>query len=278
MAAVGGPFFDDLVVGQVVDTAPSMTLTSGAAAVHQSIVGGRLRLALDADLAKAVTGAAGPLAHPALVCDVAIGQSTLVTQRVTANLFYRGLTFHRFPVIGDTLVTRTEVVALKQEVVDAHPWVPRSLYQAFCKARDIATDGLWDTDALRLALPWLMDHVEEAWDVFGKDFWAYGMEKNRPALDVIRLYDSKGTLFYCDPPYLHDTRGDSSAYGFEMKEDEHIDLAAALHRCVGKVAISGYRNGLMDRLYKDWRRFDAPLKQCHSIKKERQECLWMNYD
>jgi DNA adenine methylase len=101
--------------------------------------------------------------------------------------------------------------------------------------------------------------------------------ENRPALDAIRLYDGRGTLFYCDPPYLHDTRGDSSAYGFEMDEPEHVDLAEALHRCKGKVAISGYRNRLMDKLYKDWRRFDAPLKQCHSIKKTRQECLWMNY-
>ncbi|OOK69937.1 hypothetical protein BZL29_6006 [Mycobacterium kansasii] len=50
---------------------------------------------------------------PGLVCDVAIGQSTLVTQRVKANLFYRGLTFHRFPVIGDTVYTRTEVVGLR---------------------------------------------------------------------------------------------------------------------------------------------------------------------
>jgi acyl dehydratase len=91
-----------------------MTLTAGAAAVHQSIIGDRLRLALDAELSSAVTGATGPLAHPALVADVAIGQSTLATQRVKANLFYRGLTFHRFPVIGDTLYTRTEVVGLKQ--------------------------------------------------------------------------------------------------------------------------------------------------------------------
>ena len=114
MAAVSGPFFDDLQVGQVFDAAPSMTLTAGAAAVHQSIVGDRLRLALDGELATAVTGSTGPLAHPALVCDVAIGQTTLATQRVKANLFYRGLTFHRFPVIGDTLFTRTEVVGLKQ--------------------------------------------------------------------------------------------------------------------------------------------------------------------
>ena len=110
----GGPYFDDLEVGQVFDWAPSMTLTAGAAAVHQSIIGDRLRLALDADLAMAVTGSTSALAHPALVCDVAIGQTTLATQRVKANLFYRGLAFHRFPVIGDTLFTRTEVVALKQ--------------------------------------------------------------------------------------------------------------------------------------------------------------------
>lgn len=117
MTDPGGPYFDDLVVGQVLDQAPAMTLTSGVAAAHQGILGDRLRLTLDAELAHAVTGVPGAMAHPALVCDVAIGQSTLVTQRVKANLFYRGLTFHRFPRIGDTLFTRTEVVGLKQNSI-----------------------------------------------------------------------------------------------------------------------------------------------------------------
>lgn len=111
---LGGPYFDDLAVGQVFDWAPSMTLTSGVASAHQAILGDRMRLALDAELAHAVTGVPGALAHPALVCDVSIGQSTLVTARVKANLFYRGLRFHRFPAIGDTLFTRTEVVGLRQ--------------------------------------------------------------------------------------------------------------------------------------------------------------------
>jgi acyl dehydratase len=110
----GGPYFDDLSVGQVFDSAPSMTITSGIAAAHQAIVGDRLRLAMDAELSRAALGGSGHLAHPGLVCDIAIGQSTVVTQRVKANLFYRGLVFHRFPVIGDTLSTRTEVVGLKQ--------------------------------------------------------------------------------------------------------------------------------------------------------------------
>ncbi|BBZ42719.1 MaoC family dehydratase [Mycobacterium conspicuum] len=113
----GGPYFDDLSVGQVFDWAPSATLSSGLAAAHQAILGDRMRLSLDAELCAAVTGAPGPLAHPGLVCDVAIGQSTLATQRVKANLFYRGLTFHRFPVIGDSLYTRTEVVGLRANSV-----------------------------------------------------------------------------------------------------------------------------------------------------------------
>lgn len=101
--------------------------------------------------------------------------------------------------------------------------------------------------------------------------------ENRPARDVIKLYDSPTTLFYCDPPYVHSTRGDSHAYGFEMSEKEHKDLAEALHNCVGQVAISGYRCDLMDDLYKGWRRYDAPEKYCHSIKELRYEALWMNY-
>lgn len=101
--------------------------------------------------------------------------------------------------------------------------------------------------------------------------------ENRPAEDVIRIYDDPQTLFYCDPPYVHSTRGDSKAYGFEMKDDAHTRLAKLLRKCKGKAAVSGYRCDLMDTLYGDWRRFDAPAKHCHSIKQVRQEALWMNY-
>ena len=108
-----GPYFDELTVGQVFGGAPSMTLTAGHAAAHQAIVGDRLALPLDAELSLAVTGQA-PLAHPALVWDVAIGQSTVATHHVKANLFYRGLVLRRAPLIGDTLSTSTHVVALRQ--------------------------------------------------------------------------------------------------------------------------------------------------------------------
>ncbi len=110
---VGGPYFEDFEVGQVYD-APGLTVTAGHAAVHQALVGDRMLLPLDATLSAAVTGRAEALAHPNLVCDVAIGQSTVATQRVRGNLFYRGLVLLRPVHIGDTLRTRTEIVGLRQ--------------------------------------------------------------------------------------------------------------------------------------------------------------------
>ena len=49
--------------------------------------------------------------------DVAIGQSTVATGRVVANLFYRGLLLRRPVRLGDTLRTTTEVVARRENRV-----------------------------------------------------------------------------------------------------------------------------------------------------------------
>jgi DNA adenine methylase len=104
--------------------------------------------------------------------------------------------------------------------------------------------------------------------------------ENRPAVDVIRLYDSPKTLFYCDPPYLHATRGDAKAYGFEMDEDQHREFSEAVNKCEGMVAVSGYDHPLMDYLFKPdkWFKTLGPDKTIHSTKGTRTEVLWTNYD
>lgn len=111
---VGGPFFEDLEVGQVYANAPGLTITEGLVALHQGLSGDRLRLTLDRELSYAVTGRAEALVHPTLVAHVAIGQTTGVSQRVRGNLFYRGLQFLRPVHLHDTLRTRIEVVGLRQ--------------------------------------------------------------------------------------------------------------------------------------------------------------------
>ena len=101
---------------------------------------------------------------------------------------------------------------------------------------------------------------------------------NASALEVIQRYDTPETLFYLDPPYVHDARGDRHAYYGEMSDAEHIELADLLHGIKGRAAISGYRSDLYDSLYADWHRVDAPEKNCHSVRQPRQESLWMNYE
>lgn len=101
--------------------------------------------------------------------------------------------------------------------------------------------------------------------------------ENRPATEIIRLYDDKKTLFYCDPPYVHSSRTDKKAYGFEMTDTEHEALAYTLKRCKGKVVLSGYKCEFMDELYKGWTCIEAPEKMCHSVKKSRTEAVWMNF-
>jgi 4,5-dihydroxyphthalate decarboxylase len=80
------------------------------------------------------------------------------------------------------------VVVLRKDVLESHPWAAKSVFDAFSKARDIAVDGLYDSDALHLSLPWLLDHVEETWRVFGKDFWSYGLEANRETFAAVGRY------------------------------------------------------------------------------------------
>ena len=102
--------------------------------------------------------------------------------------------------------------------------------------------------------------------------------ENAPALEVIQRYDTPDTLFYLDPPYVHQARGDIHAYHGEMTDPDHLELAQLLHCIEGRAAISGYRSDLYDSIYADWHRVEAPEKTCHSVRQPRQESLWMNYE
>ena len=103
--------------------------------------------------------------------------------------------------------------------------------------------------------------------------------ENRPALDVITLYDAPGTLFYCDPPYVHETRGDVKAYRHEMTNAQHEALADRLNAARGKVAFSNYDCAFLDALYPPgrWRKCAGAARTNHATKGKRIEVLWTNY-
>lgn len=112
--SLDGPFFDDFVVGQVLPVAPSITIDAGVAAQYQAICGDALRPSLSLPLAEAVTGVDAGLVNPALVMHVAIGQSTVATRKVIANLFYRDVRMHKAARLGTTLTTTVTIMALAE--------------------------------------------------------------------------------------------------------------------------------------------------------------------
>jgi 2-methylfumaryl-CoA hydratase len=109
-----GPYFEDLHVGQRLEPAPSITIDSGTCALYQAICGDPLPVSLSAPLAARVTGSRGAVVNPALVLHVAIGQSTVATRRVIANLFYRGVVCRQLVLVGETLSTTVEIKGLRE--------------------------------------------------------------------------------------------------------------------------------------------------------------------
>jgi len=103
---------------------------------------------------------------------------------------------------------------------------------------------------------------------------------NDDAVSVIRREDSKNTLFYLDPPYLHETRVSTQDYTFEMTVDGHRRLLDVLKHVQGKVLLSGYPSKLYDDVLKGWKRADFAIdNKASSAKKKpiQTERIWMNY-
>ena len=103
---------------------------------------------------------------------------------------------------------------------------------------------------------------------------------NDDAINVIRRQDGQHTLFYLDPPYVHDTRSTAGDYEFEMSLDQHAKLIKTIQHCEGKVILSGYPNDLYDRELRDWNHTDFQIDNKASSAKQKRimtERVWMNF-
>ncbi|MEN4919423.1 DNA adenine methylase [Achromobacter spanius] len=107
------------------------------------------------------------------------------------------------------------------------------------------------------------------------------MIENRPALDVIRQHDAPDTLFFVDPPYLHETRYAGAAHGryyaHEMNNADHGELLEGLRQVRGMVALCGYPSLLYDDALMGWAKTttNARISAARGTA-VRTECLWLN--
>lgn len=75
--------------------------------------------------------------------------------------------------------------------------------------------------------------------------------ENIDAVELIRRYNDKDTLIYCDPPYLKDLRK-KDIYACEMSDEKHVELLKALKASSSKIIISGYDSELYNRELEGW--------------------------
>lgn len=108
-----GPYFEDLAAGTLLPAESGMTLDTGHAAVYGALSGDGSPVFLDQEYARSM-GITAPLLNPGLVAHVSIGQSTVATTNVVANLFYRRLVHLRPVPVGETLRTDVKVLAARE--------------------------------------------------------------------------------------------------------------------------------------------------------------------
>lgn len=107
--------------------------------------------------------------------------------------------------------------------------------------------------------------------------------ENRDAISVIKRQDRPDALFYCDPPYLHETRVSTDAYDVEMTREKHLELLNTLLNIRGKFLLSGYPSKLYDGHAGmcGWNRLEIDIAN-HAAggeaKRRMTEVLWYNYD
>jgi 4,5-dihydroxyphthalate decarboxylase len=80
------------------------------------------------------------------------------------------------------------VLVVKEHLLRHHPWLASSLFAAFRQAKEIAIRELEEIGAYNVTVPWLASELADIRAVLGDDYWPYGLEKNRRALEAALRY------------------------------------------------------------------------------------------
>ena len=98
--------------------------------------------------------------------------------------------------------------------------------------------------------------------------------EHRPAVQVIKKFNSPQVLIYCDPPYVLSTRN-GKQYRCEMDDRDHLELLKVCKEHRGPVLISGYASELYDRELMGWHR--ETTETLDQLSNHKKEVLWMNF-
>lgn len=80
------------------------------------------------------------------------------------------------------------VLAIREELVAAHPWLATSVFKAFAEAKRLCVEELHEVTALKVTLPWVVAEAESTRERMGEDFWPYGFAANTATLNAAVRY------------------------------------------------------------------------------------------
>jgi 4,5-dihydroxyphthalate decarboxylase len=102
--------------------------------------------------------------------------------------------FPDYQTVEEEYFTRTKVypimhiIAMRRDMLAANPWIARNLYNAFEQSKQNSLERLLEIAVSRYPLPWLTDFAEKMAEKFGGDFFPFGIEENRPTLELFLQY------------------------------------------------------------------------------------------
>jgi len=79
-------------------------------------------------------------------------------------------------------------VAMRNDVIEKHPWLPLAVFNAYSQAKQLMYDDLKKMGWATISLPWIGKELEETRALMGENYWPYGIEPNRKALETLFQY------------------------------------------------------------------------------------------
>jgi 4,5-dihydroxyphthalate decarboxylase len=99
---------------------------------------------------------------------------------------YRQAEEHYFQKTG--LFPIMHVIGIRRELADRHRWLPAAVYKGFARAQSACEAAMQDDNALEAMLPWFLEELAATKKLMGPDYWPYGIEANRPAINAMTRY------------------------------------------------------------------------------------------
>jgi 4,5-dihydroxyphthalate decarboxylase len=79
-------------------------------------------------------------------------------------------------------------VAIRCDVAAAHPWFPKAVFDGFVEAKARAYRQMSRLGWAMNMLPWFGQELEDTKALMGKNFYSYGVDPNRKALETLCRY------------------------------------------------------------------------------------------